>query len=129
MFSLVSVFLFTGEGGGSACDHYIKHWTVLGPPCGHQTWDPSPRHQTSDPHHGQQAWDPQPVHYLVTSGGHHWKPVQTCSFEDPPAPPGSEIWWPKRVQLASGLTHLTGILSCFKICHKINLAQTMKPRL
>ena len=31
---------------------------------------------------------PQPL--LLTSGGHHWKPVQTCSLEDlpPPTPSG-----------------------------------------
>ena len=23
---------------------------------------------------------------LVTSGGHHWRPVQKCSLEDPPLP-------------------------------------------
>ena len=28
---------------------------------------------------GHQTWDP----LLVTSGGDHWRPVQTCSFEDP----------------------------------------------
>ena len=36
-----------------------------------------------------QTWDltvqaPSP---LVTSGGHQWKPVQTCSLQDPPVPP------------------------------------------
>ena len=30
------------------------------PPPGHQTWDP----------------------LLLTSGGHHWRPVKTCSFRD-----------------------------------------------
>ena len=24
---------------------------------------------------------------LVTSGGHHWRPVQNCSFQDPPSLP------------------------------------------
>ena len=33
---------------------------------GHQTWDP-----------------PAPVPLLVTSVDHHWRPVLTCSFEDP----------------------------------------------
>ena len=28
---------------------------------------------------------PQPL--LLTSGGDHWKPVQTCSLEDLPPPP------------------------------------------
>ena len=33
---------------------------------------------------------------LVTSGGHQWKPDQTCSFQDPlvpPSPDGADIWW------------------------------------
>ena len=47
--------------------------------------------------HRHQIWDPM----LVTSGGHHWKPVQTCSFEDP-TPISTDIWWLKHTQLASG---------------------------
>ena len=39
---------------------------TLAPP-GHQTWDP-----------------PAPAPLLVTSSGHHWRPDQTCSLEDPP---------------------------------------------
>ena len=45
----------------------------LTPPPQHQTWGPaSLRHQT---------WGPA---LLLTSGGDHWRPVQTCSFEDLP---------------------------------------------
>ena len=29
-------------------------------------------------------WTSQPPPPLVTSGGHHWRPVQTCSLEDSP---------------------------------------------
>ena len=37
---------------------------------------------------------------VVTSGGQHWRPVQTCTIEDPQ----SDIWWwpLKNVQFASG---------------------------
>ena len=40
----------------------------------------------------------------LTSGGQHWRLVQTCSLEDLPSPTGTDIqWWPpKCVQLASG---------------------------
>ena len=45
---------------------------------------------------------------LVRSGGHHWRPVQTCSFEDFPAPTRSN-----NVQSAqSGGTHATKMLFC-----------------
>ena len=55
----------------SPCDHYPS---CIGPHCtphppSPQPWPP--RHQT---------WDT----LLKTSGGHHWRPIQTCSFEDPP---------------------------------------------
>ena len=49
----------------------------------------SPRHQTwslgsnpTTPRH--QSWDSQPIPLLVSSGGPHWRPVQTCSLEDTP---------------------------------------------
>ena len=33
--------------------------------------------------------------------GHYWRPVQTCSLEDPST--GTDIWWPpKHIRLASG---------------------------
>ena len=53
----------------------------------------------------------------MTSGGQHWRSVQTCSLEDPP-PIGSEIWWLlKHVRLEQvGGTHSTGMLSCFSLC-------------
>ena len=40
--------------------------------------------------------DPNPSPPLtVTSGCHHWRPVQTCLLEDP-NPTGTDIWWLKR---------------------------------
>ena len=42
---------------------------------------------------------------LVTSGGHHWRPVQTCSLGLTAQTPstGTDIWWPpKHILLASG---------------------------
>ena len=32
-----------------------------------------------------QKWDLPPT-LLLTSGGHHWRPVQTCPIEDLPPP-------------------------------------------
>ena len=65
------------------------------------------------------AWDlgaytPSPL--LLTSGGHHWKPVQTWSLEDlpPPLPPvltSSGGHWNMYSWQAGG-THPTGMLSC-----------------
>ena len=52
---------------------------VPSPVPGHQTWEsPALDPQTSD-------FGPLPAlpSLLVTSGCHHWRPVQTCSFEDP----------------------------------------------
>ena len=52
---------------------------------------------------------------LLTSGSHHWKPVQTCSVEDNLSPPvltpsGSRC---KVGKWQAGGIHPTGILSCF----------------
>ena len=52
MFSVVSVSQ-SSVHGGSPCDHYPL---CIGPHCTDLL--------------------------LVTSGGHYWRPVQTCSFED-----------------------------------------------
>ena len=63
------------------------------PPSGHRTWNaPSPP--------------------LVTFGGHHWRPVQTCSLwawgHTHPVP-----WcWHLVVATEAGSTHPTGMLSC-----------------
>ena len=73
-FSLVSVCLFTRGGG--------LHVTITPGPLGHQPWD-SP---------AQPPWTsametypgPGPALLPATSGGHQWRPVQTCSFENPP---------------------------------------------
>ena len=55
-------------------------------PCllGHHTQDPPPSH---NPRH--QMLDL----LLLTSGGQHWRPVQSCSLQDP-LPLGSDSWWP-----------------------------------
>ena len=87
------VCLFTG---GSLCDHYPwciwPYYTGLPPP--------NPALWTS------KMAGPGPL--LVTSGGHHWRPVQTCSLEDPP-PTSTDNWWPpKHVRLAF-------LLECFLV--------------
>ena len=60
MFSLVSVCSF--GGGAAPCDHYPIALDLPWP------------------------W-PRPYPLQVRSGGHHWRPVQTCPLEDfPPHP-------------------------------------------
>ena len=56
-------------------------------------------------------WTGTPL--LVTYGGHHWRPVQTCSLQDC-SPTSAFIWWPlKYVRSAqAGGTHPTVMLSC-----------------
>ena len=48
---------------------------------------------------------------LLISGGHHWRPVQTCSVEDLLPPP--HWYWHLVVATEAGGTHPTGMLSCF----------------
>ena len=50
---------------------------------------------------------------LVTSGDHHWRPIQTCSLQDP-SPTGTDIWWLLKhvLSVQVGGTHPTGMLSC-----------------
>ena len=64
MFSLVSVC--SQRGGGPMWPISKMHWASLYRP---PSTAPGIRHGT---------WWP----LLLTSGGHHWRPVQTCSFED-----------------------------------------------
>ena len=86
--------------------HMVRHLP------GHQTWNlgPSPPTSVLGPTPTPRTSD-MGVTPLLTSGGQHWKPVQTCSLED--SPPMSDIWWwPwKHVWFASGGTHPTGIFS------------------
>ena len=51
--------------------------TEMGPHC---TWTPSPHPWSQPPPDMGPDCTGTP---LVTSGGHHWKPVQTCSLQDP----------------------------------------------
>ena len=66
------------QGAGSLCDHYpwyIGHHCKSPPnPLDIRPGTPPP------PRH--QALIPSPL--LVTSGGYHWRPVQTCSFDNTP---------------------------------------------
>ena len=74
-------------------------------------WDPSPDMGHGDPRTWSQSRpdmghvDP-PSPLLVTSGGHHWRPVQTCSLDltvQGASPITTDIWWPpKHIQLANG---------------------------
>ena len=52
---------------------------------------------------------------LQTSGGHHWRPVKTCSLEDLPPPPfilTSSGGYQNTYGWQAGGTHPTGMLSC-----------------
>ena len=66
------------------------------------------------------TWVPSPPP-LLTSGGHHWRPVQTCSLEGIPTPFPSMVLtpcgshWNMYGWLADG-THPTGMLSSWIIC-------------
>ena len=77
------------------------HHSVQGVPITHETFDltahvslPALIPPTSDMGPPSltspgQTWDPHPL--LVTSGAHHWGPVQTCSLEDPTLT-STDIW-------------------------------------
>ena len=82
VFSHVSVILSVHRGGGFPCDHYP--W-CLGP---HYTGSPWPwpwlKYTFSAPLDIRPGTScPSPTPLLLTSGGHHWRPVQTCSPEIP----------------------------------------------
>ena len=49
---------------------------------------------------------------LVTSGGNHWRNVETCSFEDLPLPPEQHLVVATYGFQAGGM-HSTAMLSCF----------------
>ena len=87
-------------------------WLQLSPQISNLGTSPDPSHAP--------PWHQSPL--LVTSGGHHWRLVQTCSFEDPY---GSDTWWwlLKLVQsMQEGSSHPTGMLSCWKcICSHIGI--------
>ena len=67
---------------------------------------------------------PQPAHLplLVTSGGHHWRPVQFYSLQD--SPHGAEIWWLlQQVQSAqAGGMQPTGVLSCLILFYLVDFS-------
>ena len=116
MFSVMSV-CYSVHRGGPMCPLSLIHWVSLyirlGTPCPlkiHHTWDtPSPT-----PPPDIRLRYPRPDPSLVTSGGDHWRPFQTCPFGDPYQ---SGIWWwslkLKHIRFPSGGTHLTGMLSCW----------------
>ena len=84
---------------------------------GHKTWGPTP--WTSDlrtyplSSNGHQTWGP--THLLVTSGGDHWRPVQTYLFGDPIPLPHDSWWWQlkfKHIRFQVSGMDPTGKLSC-----------------
>ena len=130
MFSVVSV-----QRGGFPCGYYSwcigphctdsldmrPHWmgTPDPSPSTSRTWDLTgqgppalARPQTRDLNeHGSPSSPP-----LVTSSGHHGRPVQTCSLLDTP-PTSAYCWWLLKLgSVKVGGTYHTGMLSC---CHCI----------
>ena len=79
-------------------------------PSGHQTWDPPAPALPS----GHQTWDPPAPALLVTSSGHHWRPVQACSLDDfpPPKPILTSGGHQSTYDLQPDGTHPIGMLSC-----------------
>ena len=73
IFSVVSVLILPGGEGLFLCDHY--------------PWCITPHHtETCPPPQSQLplcTGTPPDLSLLVTSGGQDWRPVQTCSLEDP----------------------------------------------
>ena len=63
---------------------------ALVPPIGPQ--DPTPPLVTSGGHHWGPVQTISPPLLLVTPGGHHWRSVQTRLLQDPP-PTSGDIWW------------------------------------
>ena len=64
--------------------HDALDLSVQPPSLTYQTWDLSQAHPSPIPQTPLQTSHMGPSPKLVTSGGHHWRPVQTCSFEDQP---------------------------------------------
>ena len=91
MFSRVSI-CHSVLGGDAMWPLPIMHWTSLYKDLrGHQTWGPP---------------TVTPDSLLMTSGGNHWRPVQTCSSLDTPLPlatSGCRHW----------STGTTGMISCY----------------
>ena len=102
--------------GDSPCDHYprcIRIWVPTALDFRYGTYPPPDIKQGTYP-----LSRPRPKrwqtarHYLspmlLTSGDHHWTPVQTCSLED---------LTPTQLVLTSSGTHLTEMPCClFQVC-------------
>ena len=72
-------------------------------PTRYQTWD----HPSSDTRHGTYP-------LLLTSGSHHWRPIQTCSLQDltPPKVLTSSGGHQNMYGCQAGGMHPTGMPSC-----------------
>ena len=80
MFSVMSI---CPQGGGSPCNHHALDLTVKASPTHPPSSDMGP-HWWGTP----VTWEFIGPHQtgtsslLVTSGSHHWRPVQTCPFQE-----------------------------------------------
>ena len=123
MFSQVSVILL--KRGVLMWPLTMMHWTPLYSPPGPSFWPCPP--PVMEPHCARTPWPWAPLWtwhltiqdlLLVTSGGHHWRPVQTYSFQG--SGPSfvlqvltSWFYWHMYGQHKPGGTHHTGKFSCF----------------
>ena len=91
--------------------HAINHTVGYPPPPGHQTWGtPCYWHQV--------LITGEALLQLLTSGDHHWRPVQTCSLE---APHPSHWYWHLVVATEAGGRHSTEMLLLFDVFSRCEL--------
>ena len=115
--------------GGPHVTITMMHWTSLyrlpgpGPLLDIRYMAPSPVPSTSD------IDPPGPGPLLMTSGGHHWRPVQTCSLEDPPTGTDIKLRHQSMYSWQAGSTHPPGMLSCIlSVSHGQNFDKlTLEP--
>ena len=80
---------------------------------------------------GPRTEDNQPLPLLLTSGDHHWKNFQTCSFQDQLPPPPHLVLRPSGV-MATTETHMVDnravriLLEFFLVCHKMMCLEVNK---
>ena len=99
-----------GEGSDVIITHDALDLTIQEPPPGpvRWTWDPTVQAPPTSP----------PVKPLLgTSGGQDWRPVLTCSPENP-SPTSPDIWWP-RLETCSKL-YTWGTLPSTGLCFLVS---------
>ena len=117
VFTGVCLSFCGGGGGGVGTSHASwgrSHRRLPPLPC---ISDLGPTPPPSQPHSRHQTWGP-PLPQLLTSAGHHWRPVQSCSLEDlPPLILTSSCCHRNTYRWQAGCTHTTGMLSCLSVSY------------